>query len=617
MVKQEKPAKPAKGAKAAKAATVEEPIKPKLAFAEGAEVMARWPGSSLFFKAKVAQLREDTEEYDVEFENGTVYTLKVKDVFKMNSKVMKKATGTRARSKSKSKGRGRKAAAPVVASPVVASPDVEDAPEEEEKIESPPEEPEAAPEAAPEAVVDDSPKEAAVAPAPKPKKEKEKKIETTPSRVSKRIAAKAITDAFSDDESDSKVKLAPNPELPDARGKRKGWSFEWLWALVFMILGPAILVSLHTLCTKASCKLQTPTISTELKTYYNLEAVMMLSGFWAALNVLKFLPIGPIVNGQRMNGFASLIVLLSAVPALVHYKIPLGVVKDKYFHLMASSIALSFICALFFYILSRWTNKTGLNSKGNTGNPIVDIFNGRILSPKILDFDVKLECFRYSMIGLAVLNVLMVTDSIVKSEGKASPSVILAAAFQVIYTMDAMFFEEYYFHSHDAMNSGFGWSIISSYLTFPFLPTLVTRYLLDRSPEVTWYSLVLIGLMNGIGYVIYRSSESQRCEFAKDPSNPSLAHLETVSTAGNRKLLVSGWWGMVRHPNYLGELLVQWSWVLPAGLTDVVPYYLPVVTSLMLMVRCHQINQRNKRKYGNAWTSYCERVRSNIIPKVY
>ena len=31
------------------------------------------------------------------------------------------------------------------------------------------------------------------------------------------------------------------------------------------------------------------------------------------------------------------------------------------------------------------------------------------------------------------------------------------------------------------------------------------------------------------------------------------------------------------------------------GFTDLVPYYLPTVTSLMLVIRCHQINQRNKR----------------------
>merc|ERR1719412_1879153 len=218
------------------------------------------------------------------------------------------------------------------------------------------------------------------------------------------------------------------------------------------------------------------------------------------------------------------------------------------------------------------------------------------------------------MISLALLNVLMVTDSIVKAGGQANPATVLGASFQVLYAMDALFFEEYYCYSHDYLNTGVGFSLISTYLTFPFLPTLITKYLIDRSPEVAWYYLVLIGLMNAVGYVIFRSSETQRCEFAKDPSNPAVAHLETVNTAGSRKLIVSGWWGLVRHPNYLGELLIQWSWVLPAGFTDLVPYYLPTVTSLMLVIRCHQINQRNKRKYGNAWTSYSEKTRSNIIP---
>ena len=34
---------------------------------------------------------------------------------------------------------------------------------------------------------------------------------------------------------------------------------------------------------------------------------------------------------------------------------------------------------------------------------------------------------------------------------------------------------------------------------------------------------------------------------------------------GNKKLIVSGWWSLVRHPNFLGEVIIQWSWALPAG----------------------------------------------------
>jgi len=171
------------------------------------------------------------------------------------------------------------------------------------------------------------------------------------------------------------------------------------------------------------------------------------------------------------------------------------------------------------------------------------------------------------------------------------------------------------------MNTGFGFSIIASYLTFPFLPTLITQYLIQRSPALPWFQLVGIALVNALGYVIFRASETQRCEFAKDPESPALKHLETLPTAGGKKLLVSGWWGLVRHPNYLGEILIQWSWVLPAvssaGRVDLLIYYLPIFTTLMLLVRCSQQNERNKKKYGTAWDTYCAKVTSNLIPKIY
>lgn len=41
--------------------------------------------------------------------------------------------------------------------------------------------------------------------------------------------------------------------------------------------------------------------------------------------------------------------------------------------------------------------------------------------------------------------------------------------------------------------------------------------------------------------------------------------LETIPTATGRQLLVSGWWGMVRHPNYLGDLIMAVAWSLPCG----------------------------------------------------
>ena len=41
--------------------------------------------------------------------------------------------------------------------------------------------------------------------------------------------------------------------------------------------------------------------------------------------------------------------------------------------------------------------------------------------------------------------------------------------------------------------------------------------------------------------------------------------LQTISTKSGRRLLVSSWWGMCRHPNYLGDLIMALSWSLPCG----------------------------------------------------
>ena len=47
---------------------------------------------------------------------------------------------------------------------------------------------------------------------------------------------------------------------------------------------------------------------------------------------------------------------------------------------------------------------------------------------------------------------------------------------------------------------------------------LFSRY----SPTLPWFQLVGIALVNALGYVIFRASETQRCEFAKDPESPAL-----------------------------------------------------------------------------------------------
>merc|ERR1719296_379293 len=239
--------------------------------------MGRWPGSNLYFKAKVVLVRDEDNEYDVEFSNGTVFTRKAKDVYKDMPK----------RGRSKSRGRGE-ARAPrtieiesaseeeVVAAPVEEAPAAvaeEAAPIEEEAAAPVEEAPvvseevvdaaEPVPIVEPEIIAIASPIVTAIKTTVRTSmssiKSATKKVlaEEKPSRSSKRIAAKMTADAYSDDEGASvKPTLAPNPELPDAHGykKKKNWHLaDMLMAIIFMVGTPTVLVALHTVCGPKSC----------------------------------------------------------------------------------------------------------------------------------------------------------------------------------------------------------------------------------------------------------------------------------------------------------------------------------------------------------------------------
>ena len=54
-----------------------------------------------------------------------------------------------------------------------------------------------------------------------------------------------------------------------------------------------------------------------------------------------------------------------------------------------------------------------------------------------------------------------------------------------------------------------------------------------------------------------------------------------------------------------------------AARVDLLIYYLPIMCTLLNISLCNEQNKKNKRKYGTAWDTYCERVRSNLIPKIY
>ena len=93
--------------------------------------------------------------------------------------------------------------------------------------------------------------------------------------------------------------------------------------------------------------------------------------------------------------------------------------------------------------------------------------------------------------------------------------------------------------------------------------------------------------------------------------------LETIPTSRGKALIVSAPWGCVRHPNYVGDIIMNVAMAATTGCTHFMPMSGPLGLAFFLVLRARDDEDRLKTKYGSAWARYCQRVPYKFIPKVY
>ena len=81
--------------------------------------------------------------------------------------------------------------------------------------------------------------------------------------------------------------------------------------------------------------------------------------------------------------------------------------------------------------------------------------------------------------------------------------------------------------------------------------------------------------------------------------------------------MTSGWWGIARHLNYFGDLLMALAWCLPTGFGSVLPYFYIIYFTILLVHRERRDHEMCADKYGKDWEAYCEKVRYRIVPGLY
>uniref|UniRef100_A0A8D0GY40 Delta(14)-sterol reductase TM7SF2 n=1 Tax=Sphenodon punctatus TaxID=8508 RepID=A0A8D0GY40_SPHPU len=294
----------------------------------------------------------------------------------------------------------------------------------------------------------------------------------------------------------------------------------------------------------------------------------------------------PILIFPPLTAFRSMGVTALVVGAGLAAGLRLSYVYDHFLQLAFSATVLAFGLSLLLYLKALLAPETDLAPGGNSGNPIYDFFMGHELNPRIGSFDLKYFCeLRPGLLGW------------VWGTPGGHDRGSLAGYRGPLGDMTGA----------PWLGTGDPWGMWpGSCIVPPHSQGAVPHLSSLRSSSPT-----------GLGYCIFRSANSQKNTFRRNPTDPRVAGLKTIPTATGRRLLVSGWWGFVRHPNYLGDLIMALAWSLPCGLTHALPYFYVIYFTLLLIHREARDEHQCLRKYGLAWQEYCRRVPYRLFPYLY
>jgi protein-S-isoprenylcysteine O-methyltransferase Ste14 len=253
---------------------------------------------------------------------------------------------------------------------------------------------------------------------------------------------------------------------------------------------------------------------------------------------------------------------------------------------------------------------------------VADIFFGRVENLQLLNGRIDIKMWLY-LVGATMLelNVLSFTaHHIITHSEAASPGLILSASLLTYFVIEYLIFEEVHLYTYDlfAERIGFklGWGCIVFYPYFYAIGLWATTSLPDPGTPV--WMLVIYALIFFSGWVLARGANLQKYFFKRDPERSFLGIEPRSLTNGNKRILISGFWGLSRHINYLGEILMATGIILCTGYPGMIwPWLYPLYYVALLFPRQIDDDRRCAAKYGDLWKTYVTRVPWRIIPHIY
>jgi len=253
---------------------------------------------------------------------------------------------------------------------------------------------------------------------------------------------------------------------------------------------------------------------------------------------------------------------------------------------------------------------------------LADFFLGRLDNPQLWGGKIDAKMWLY-LVGAIMLelNVLSFAAHHYLLYGEqASMGLFVSTVLLTYFVVDYLSFEEVHLYTYDffAEKVGFklGWGCIAFYPFFYSIPVWSTADMPNPQTPSVW--LILYAALFFIGWGLSRGANLQKYWFKKDPQRAFLGIRPETITDGDKTLLVNGFWGLSRHINYLGEILMATGIILCLGYPGLLwPWLYPLYYVALLFPRQADDDKRCALKYGALWEQYVKKVPYRIIPHIY
>jgi len=257
-------------------------------------------------------------------------------------------------------------------------------------------------------------------------------------------------------------------------------------------------------------------------------------------------------------------------------------------------------------------------------------FAGIELHPRLMGVDIKqwTNC-RVGMMGWALLVVNFCLAGIrLHGLSEASAGQIVNAVLINIYLFKFFYWETGYFNTLDITLDRAGYYLCWGCMCWvQVFYTFSAYFMVSNQPKTSVaesMAILVFGILAILfNYITDRQKELFRatggkCHIWGRPAKfLEVKYTNHDGSVKKSRLMLSGFWGVARHMNYVFEILLALSWSLPAAHYGVTPFFYFIFTIILLVHRTFRDEEKCSAKYGEGWTKYCQAVPYRFIPYIF